>query len=136
MRATPILVTAIVAAALLTSCGQRKTTAERLVELLNSGNSYPTCSAEGCIKEITAKGNTVIAIYVVPQRSKDFPDSTFVNRAETAANLKVDALRDFCGALQKDFPDTTMQWAGHYYTQDDKFLASVLMRVSECPSFN
>jgi hypothetical protein len=42
----------------------------------------------------------------------------FINRAETAARLKVGALRDFCGALQKDFPDASMQWVGHYHTKD------------------
>ena len=127
---TVLLVTPV--ALLQTSCTEQKTTAERFVELLRSVNEYPLCNADGCITEIKARENTVVATYVLPQHSKEFPASAFVNRAETSAQLKAGALRDFCGALQKDFPDRSMQWVGHYHTKDQKFLASVLMKVSEC----
>lgn len=125
----------ILASCAIIGCGPRQTTAERFAELLNTTNQYPSCNAGGCIDSISAKGNTVIAQYTIPMASSDFPPGRLEDRATTAANLKVGALKDFCGALQDDFPDMRMQWAGHYMTSDGKLLASILMTVGECPKF-
>lgn len=110
-----------------------KTTAAQLVELLHSVNNYPLCTPEGCIQDITAKGNTVIAIYTLPRNSTELPKRMFVDRAATAERIRPNALRDICGAAQANFPDKSMKWSGHYYTKDGKFLASILVSMSECP---
>lgn len=119
----------------MVGCGQRQTTAERFAELLNATNQYPSCNSGGCIESITAKDNTVIAQYTVSRASDEFPPGRIEDRAATAAKLKPGALRDFCGALQDDFPDMRMRWAGHYSTSDGVPLASILMTVGECPKF-
>ena len=116
-------------------CGVGQTTAERFAELLNATNQYPFCNAGGCIESIKAKGNTVIAEYTVAMASSDFPPGKLQDRAAMAAELKRGALGDFCGALQDDFPDMRMQWAGHYTTSDGVPVASILMTVGECPKF-
>jgi hypothetical protein len=119
----------------LLGCGVGQTTAERFAELLNATNQYPFCNAGGCIESIKAKGNTVIAEYTVAMASSDFPPGKLQDRAAMAAELKRGALGDFCGALQDDFPDMRMQWAGHYTTSDGVPVASILMTVGECPKF-
>jgi len=117
---------------LLSNTSITKTTAEQLVELLHSGNNYPSCSPEGCIQDITAKGNTVIATYSVLRTSSELPQEMLINRAATAEKIRPKALRDICGAAQSNFPDKSMKWAGHYYTSDGVFLASILISMNEC----
>lgn len=117
---------------LLSNTSPTKTTAEQLVELLHSVNNYPLCSPEGCIQDITTKGNTVIATYSLPRASSELPQEMFIDRAATAEKIRPNALRDICGAAQSDFPDNSMKWAGHYYTKDGKFLASILVTMNEC----
>lgn len=117
---------------LLSNAKPTKTTAEQLVELLHSVNNYPLCNPEGCIQSLEAKGNTVIATYTLPRTSSELPAEMFINRAATADKIRPNALRDICGAAQSDFPDESMKWAGHYYTSDGKFLASILITMNEC----
>jgi len=117
---------------LFSTIAPTKTTAEQLVEMLHSGNNYPSCSTEGCIQDITAKGNTVIATYTLPRSSSELPQVMFVERAATAEKIRPTALRDICGAAGANFPDRTMKWASHYYTKDGKFLASILVTMNEC----
>jgi len=118
---------------LLSNTEPTKTTAVQMVELLHSVNNYPLCSPEGCIQDITAKGNTVIATYTLPRASSELPENMLIDRAATAEKIRPNALRDICGAAQSNFPDKTMKWAGHYYTSDGKFLASILVTMDECP---
>ena len=125
----------ILAFCAVAGCGARETTAERFAELLNATSEYPSCNAGACIESITAKDNIVIAQYTMPMASDDFPPGQLEDRAANAAKLKAEALRDFCGALQDDFPDMRMQWVGHYSTSDGMPFASILMTVGECPKF-
>lgn len=110
------------------------TTAEQLVELLHNVNNYPLCSSKGCIQSIEAMDNTVIATYTIPRTSSEFSEEMFVDRAATADMIRPNALRDICGTAQADLPDGSMKWAGHYYTSDGIFLASILVTMNECPN--
>lgn len=136
MARSQVLVALAVVGFFLAACSPSPTTAERLASLFNAGNNYPVCNPAGCIESITAKGNTVIAEYSVPKSSREIPPEKLRDRAGTAAKLKVEALKDICGALQDDFPDMQMQWAGHYSTSDGIPLASILITVGECPKFH
>lgn len=90
------------------------------------------CDARGCIQQITAKGNTVIATYVLPTSTDKLLPDMVVNRAETAAKMRPNVVRDICGAIQRDFPDKSMRWVANHYTRDNVFLVTVLVEVSEC----
>jgi hypothetical protein len=110
-----------------------KTTAMQFVEILHNANKYPLCSSNGCIQDITAKDNTVIATYILPNIFIELPKNLTANSATTAEKMRPSVLREICAEIQPDFPDKSMKWKSDYYSSDHQFVASILMTLDECP---
>ena len=109
-----------------------KTTAMQFAEILRNANKYPLCNSDGCIQDITAKDNTVIATYTLPSIFSELPKNLTENFATTAEKMRPIVLRDICGEIQSDFPDKSMKWKSNYYSSDRQFVASVLITLDEC----
>lgn len=109
-----------------------KTTAMQFAEILNNTYKYPLCNAQGCVQDITAKDNTVIATYKLPGSYSEITDTSALSQEEISKKMRPNVLRDICGEIQSNFPDNTMIWMANYYSSDHKFLASISIPLNEC----
>lgn len=110
-----------------------KSTAEQFVAILHNENQYPLCNSNGCIQDITVKENTAIATYILPRIYSELPQRLVADPVVTSEKMRPDVLRDICREIQADFPDKSMKWMANYYSSDRKFLAFILITLSECP---